>query len=636
MFKFMNRKAIRVFYLMVGLTLSIGMVNNASATILKDRKGLAWASHRDLTSSQFSSKFKQYSDQGMMMIDVDAYKVGNSLRYSMVWRENTDNRAWAEHRNLSSSAYYAKWKYYRDRGYRPLDIAAYKSGKSTLFAGIWVKNTEGIGWSSYRNLTSKRYGEIFTERSKAGYRLVDMEVYETSSGLRYTAIWYRNSDRRSWAQLRNMSRDQYQKEVNERSKKGYMVVDYETYKNGKKRQYAAIWEKKPGYAREVRTNRSATEFANLWREYRDKGYRLIDFERYGNDYGGIWIENNSRYRYSRKSQLDNRIIEYRNDNDLPGISVSIIRNGTTIYRRGFGFADVGKKKVAHSQTVYNSASVAKVLGGTLAAKLESEQTLKNGARFNLDLSDRTSDYLDDMPSHHTHTVEQLFSHLGCVAHYTSTPKISNQTKHYTNAKDAVESIWKTGLRNNCTIGTSNRYSTAAFTFAAAVMEHATGRTINQLLHNELFTPHDLNMRVQFSSSKLPSNYERAVPYNDKNNKTSYQNNSWKVIGGGIESSAYELARFGWKVLDGEIIDATTRDNRLWQRVNPARTNGLAWYVKTSGGRRVAEHGGSWTGARSFIRVYRDDGLVIAIMSNRNEHDVDDVDGLATDLANIVL
>ena len=49
------------------------------------------------------------------------------------------------------------------------------------------------------------------------------------------------------------------------------------------------------------------------------------------------------------------------------------------------------------------------------------------------------------------------------------------------------------------------------------------------------------------------------------------------------------------------------------------------------------HDGSWTGARAFIRIYRDDGLVVAIMSNRTNHTQDgDVWGLATSLGNAVL
>jgi hypothetical protein len=48
---------------------------------------------------------------------------------------------------------------------------------------------------------------------------------------------------------------------------------------------------------------------------------------------------------------------------------------------------------------------------------------------------------------------------------------------------------------------------------------------------------------------------------------------------------------------------------------------------------VAEHGGSWTGARSHIRVYRDDGLSIAILSNRRGHDPS---ALATSIGDEIL
>lgn len=610
---------------------------SAQATVLKDEKNIDWASKRDLTSSQFSTEFNRYSNRGMMLIDIDAYKVGNGLRYSMVWRENTDNRRWAAHRNLTSSSYSQLWNTYRTAGYRPLDIAAYQSGNTTLYAGIWVENTENIGWSSYRNLSGTRYGEIFSDRVAAGYRLVDMEAYQTSNGLRYSAIWYRNTDNRGWAQLRGMTRETYQDEVNKRSAKGYMVVDFESYKMGAQRRYAAIWEKKPGYARQVRTNRNATGYANLWREYRDKGYRLIDFERDGNNYSGIWVENNTtRYRYSRKSQLDEAMEDYLDDNNLPGISVAIIKDGSTIYRRGFGFADRGAGKVAHSETVYNAASVSKVIGGTLAVKLEETLTLADGRRFGLDLADPTANYIDNLPRHHRHTLEELASHIACIPHYSTTPGIPNQTNHYNNATDAVENIWNTGLLTGCTRGSTRSYSTPAFTFLAAALEGATGRGINRLFEEELFGPHNLNMRVQFAAADLPYNYERAKPYNNANMATNYRDNSWKVIGGGIETSANQLARFGWKVLDGQIVGDIARDNTLWQRVNGNTSNGIGWAINTRNGRRVAEHGGSWTGARSNLRVYRDDGLVIAIMSNRTNHTVDDLGTLTERLANIVL
>ena len=249
----------------------------------------------------------------------------------------------------------------------------------------------------------------------------------------------------------------------------------------------------------MRTDRTELGFANLWRQYRDEGYRLVDFERYntptGVRYAGIWVENDLRFDYSRKSTLDSLINQYRSANSLPGISVAIIRNGSTIYRRGFGFADVNDGKVAHGELIYNAASVAKVIGGTLAGKLEAEDRLRDGTTFNFDLTRRTSTYLTNVPigggqfrtisSFHTHNVDQLLSHLGCVGHYGTTPAIPNQTTHYANAIAAVQSIWNVGLVQGCTIGTTSSYSTPAFTFVGAVLERLTGHTAARLLREEI-------------------------------------------------------------------------------------------------------------------------------------------------------
>ena len=299
-------------------------------------KNIGWGSHRDLTSSNFTKKFNEYKKKGYMIIDVDAYNVGTSVRYSMIWRENTDKRGWAEFRDMTSGSYNKKWEEYRKKGYRPLDIESYRINGKQKYAGIWVQNKEGYSWSSKRNLTAKAYGDYFKSQKAKGRRIADMEAYQTGGGLRYAAIWIQNKDNIPWAQFRDMSRNSYQKKINEFSKKGYIVVDYESYSSSGKRLYAAIWEKRPGYASQTRTNRSQKQYANLWREYRDKGYRLLDFERHGSDYSGLWIENASRYRYHKKSEIDKIITKYRTDNKLPGISVAVIKDGSMIYRRGFG------------------------------------------------------------------------------------------------------------------------------------------------------------------------------------------------------------------------------------------------------------------------------------------------------------
>jgi CubicO group peptidase (beta-lactamase class C family) len=628
--------------------LSIVAAANAQAGPITDERDVPWVSLRDLTNARYVEAFERYRS-GYRLIDVDAYPDNGELRYSMIWQRNTDGRRWASRRGMTSSEYHQWWERYRDEGLRPHDVEGYRTSSGLRFAGIWVENSEGVGWSSRRNLTSDEYGDYVREQRAAGRRPVDLELYETGAGRRIAAIFYDNPTGTAWAALRGMPRQRYQQEADERAASGFRILDFESYRTSSGQRYAAIWERSPAqHAWTVRSDRSERAFANLWRQYRDEGYRIVDFERYptadGDRYAGVWIENASRFRYARKSHLDDVITTYRSANDLPGISVTVIKDGSVLYRRGFGWADVAGKKVAHSATVYNAASVSKVIGGTLAAKLEAERRIRDGTAVDLDLARRTDSYLPDAPARHRHRVDQLLAHVGCVGHYTTTPAIPNQTTHYDTAIDAVESIWDTGLRSGCTIGRTRSYSTAGFTFVGAVLEQATHRSLPTLIRQELAVPYGLaSMRVQWATPTLASDYDRAVPYDGDNDAVSYSDSSWKVLGGGIEVSALDLARFGWKVLDGEIVDATARDARLWSPVRAgcgtstsgACTNGIAWQLRRSP-ERIAEHGGSWTGARSFLRVYRDSRIVVAVMSNRRDHAVDDVDVLTGEIADAVL
>nr|VFK38166.1 MAG: Beta-lactamase [Candidatus Kentron sp. TC] len=287
--------------------------------------------------------------------------------------------------------------------------------------------------------------------------------------------------------------------------------------------------------------------------------------------------------------------------------------------------------------------------------------MRDGATFHLDLDRPTSTYLTDIPStggkgtmslpaFHAHTVRQLLSHTGCVADYPdkTVPGIADRTTHYATAMSAVRDIWNVGLVTKmsdagfpedapndgaCIIGKTWSYSTPAFTFVAAVLESVTGRAIHRLLQEEIFAPHGLSsMRMKYAASTLPPNDNRASLYDDDNKKVDPANNSWRAFGGGMETDVVDLARFGWKVLDGWILSPEARDNRLWRRVDtidPGPDYALGWGVPHDTDRgRIAEHPGMSTGGRSLLRIYRDHGLVIAILSNRKNHPVDDVVTLA--------
>jgi hypothetical protein len=109
------------------------------------------------------------------------------------------------------------------------------------------------------------------------------------------------------------------------------------------------------------------------------------------------------------------------------------------------------------------------------------------------------------------------------------------------------------------------------------------------------------------------------------------NLSWKTLGGGFETSTYDLVRFAILLLNNTILDEDATD-LLWTPPDNLRQYAFGWDTGFHYSRVVAKSGAQ-NGARSHIRIYPDEDLVIAVMSNRRGHDVRN---LSIDIADIIL
>lgn len=593
--------------------------------------GKGWAAFRDLTNSEMSAKGSELRSKGMRPIDIDVYPVSGNLRYATVWQAN-DGRGWAQNRNMTSSGYATRLTQNRDRGYRQTDIEGYQSGGNSRYAAIWIENREGIEWVSFKDMTSSAYGSTLSTYRTNGWYLVDMEVYDTAAGLRYAGIWYRNTNNIQWAQLRNMTRSRYNQEVSAKNTAGFDMVDYERYKVGTATRYAAIWHR-GDVSQRIRTNRNEKTYANYFREYRDDGYRVVDFERDGSNYGAIWVKSDLALADNPwRATIDSLLETYRSSEGVPGISAAVVKDGVVVYRSGVGEADQSQGLVAHGGTVYRIASISKVVGGTLFGRLEEQGRLRDGTPVSIQGADSTRRHLPAAPAFHTHTLRQLLNHSGCVPHWNTTPSVDDQTVHYPSQLSAVASIWGTSLINNCLVGVNGGYSTVGYTFIGAALEAATNRNISTLVREELAEPYGLDsLRVMYETSTLPANYERSVRYSSLGGSMANSNNSSKVLGGGLEGSVVDTARFGWLTLSGSIVSPSFRDTTLFTP-QPGLRIAYGWRTPSGRNRRIVEHGGQAGGARGYLGVYRDEGLVIAILSNRARHS--GLPSLADDIADL--
>ena len=609
-----NGRIMRVFTLIVLLlTLSFstaGMITGKAEVPIPspilDPNAVSWASVRNMTSSQFGTYFDQKSKDGYMVIDIEVDEIDGQQRVGAVWQKNLDGRGWAEYRNLSASEFQTTLSDLRSKGYRLIDQEAYQLAGNWNYAGVWIENKETLDWISYLDQTNTDFGTLFDRYSGAGYLMIDMDAYTTSAGIRYSAVWVKNSENLDWAEWRDMTSAEFGAKFEELKGK-YRMIDVESYTVNGTQYYAGIWVENKnlrGWA-EWR-DMSAKSFGNKWIELRDAGYRLINYEAYptanGWRYAGVWRQNSSRPDWQLKAQVDALLEQAASQYDVPGMSVAIAQNGQFLYLRGLGYADVDDGVIAESRTIYRLASISKAVGGVISMRLVEQGKL--------DLDNSTRSYVPSLPVFHTHTVRQTVSNRSGIGHYEDYPSVSG---HYNTALAAAQQIEDVPLVY--TPGAGYKYSTHAYTFLGAAMEAATSQSIGTIVESQITTPFGLNsLRVEDRS--IP-NAKRATLYNTSNQEVSADDLSWKILGGGLESSAYDLARFGIRILNGTILTPASQ-TEMWTPPDGYSNYALGWSTGSEAGTQVVAKDGAQNGARSYLRMYPQKGIVIAILTNRKD------------------
>lgn len=625
-------------------------IETAIASMDSPNSYRSWASFRDLTEADYEKKLEDYKKSGMRPIDVEVLG-GNKRTYAVVFRKNSENLAWEVRTKLSDKAFSDKWKAMRESGYRLIDQETHVYKGKRYFGGIWIKNKAGLKWASIRKTTSDGMHNKYKEYKAAGLAPIDIDAYAYGNGVRYSSIWVQKTDVTSWIFRRNLSSATFGKEYKENDKKGYRLIDSESYRRNGKQQYAAIWVKDKKPRKWVgRRDMSSTGFHNWWATFRDSGYRIEDIEMYdtpdGRRYAGVWTENatskNGRGLSSKKNAgVDCAINSYLARTPSMGFSVAVAHKGKAVFLKGYGWADKENSKKAHSGTIYRTASVAKAITGTLGFILDDKGTIDIDKRVD------DSEYLSNLPNQHTYRMRRLLSnrskmrHYCCAADATSCDEVSGGNMvcvdpDPVNSAGAVSSAWAATqlFMNDPLVDGNYNYSTHAYTVFAAAIEAKTGGTFCSRVKTEIADAHGLStLRCE---NRDNANYERAALYQldgSKLESVDADDLSWKFAGGGMEISARDLMRLGVKLDQRKILDETPLQDML-TRPNSLANYAHGWEVRGShDGLSFYGKNGDQTGSRAYIRVYPDEDLVIALLGNTRGGGYRD---LATEIARIIL
>ena len=318
---------------------------------------------------------------------------------------------------------------------------------------------------------------------------------------------------------------------------------------------------------------------------------------------------------AQTQQIDQAVNDYISKQGIPGISVAIARDGTVIFARGYGMADVENKVPVRVDTVFRTASIGKSLTATA--------TLRLVEMGQLDLDQPIQRYCSAFPEKPWPiTARNLLSHTSGIRHYGGPRDVEEQTStvHYANVADALAPFKNDPLLFEP--GTHYGYSTYGYDVLGCVIEGAAGKTFMNIMHDLVFVPAGMtHTRDDDPSAIIPN---RAAGYTRAGGQlvnATHVDMSNRLPAGGYVTTATDLARFASMFMDCKLVSCATRDAMLVETKleNGDTVNyGMGWSIaedksgKTTG---EASHGGSSPGVAGMLYIIPGQRLAVAILSN---------------------
>ncbi len=324
-------------------------------------------------------------------------------------------------------------------------------------------------------------------------------------------------------------------------------------------------------------------------------------------------------RLEIQSKITQSVKAYLNKEPSRGFSLAVYYEGDFFYLNGWGTYDIDGKKRADETTTYRIASISKAVTATLAHRLQEQKKIV--------LDSPVTSVIKDLASHHNYQISQLLSHRSGVCHYDKHCKTYDGTPINLEQKNSMWPAVEQFHLNELSSRTGDiYYSTHAYSIIANALEQATDEPFSLLMQNHINLPLGTQFRCE---NLLEKDIEHSALFrlNNRNNMSHSievvpaKNIQWKCAGGGMQASVVDLVKLGAAVKNNLLFSDNEKSSMLsspdekqkygvriangWDIYPPTAELPIEWFGKS----------GDYIGARSYLRVYPESDLIIALAGN---------------------
>ncbi len=292
-------------------------------------------------------------------------------------------------------------------------------------------------------------------------------------------------------------------------------------------------------------------------------------------------------------------------------SVIVSKAGKIIFRKSLGYSNKSSKILLTDSSMFQLASVSKVLTATAVLILHERELV--------DINKPFSFYFPDFPYKDV-LVKQLLNHRSGLPNYIYT---LNSQFYQPNYKMSNADMYAYFVSKNTKPyqrpNTRFNYSNTNYALLALLIEKTSGKSYSQFLREELFKP--LGMKNSSTITEIDLNAVNCTkPYDNRWRPVAFDASDYVLGDKSIYSTPFDLFLFSEALFQNKIIKPETQDlaYTAFSKEKKQSNYGYGWRMKdfNDPDKKEVYHNGWWHGYRSSFHRRLKDTLTVVILSNQ--------------------
>ncbi|WP_298469011.1 serine hydrolase [uncultured Erythrobacter sp.] len=329
---------------------------------------------------------------------------------------------------------------------------------------------------------------------------------------------------------------------------------------------------------------------------------------------------------TKESAVHALLLEWEAE-DGPGVAVLIVKDGQTVFQKGYGTADIEQGVAITENTAFHAASISKQFTAFAVLTLVDEGKLRLDDDVRVVLPE-----LNHLPT--KFTVAHLLDHMSGLKEVGSLLTMAGWLPDDIVTQHQQYSMITSQKGFNFEPAQEIEYSNTGYAVLAKIVEKVSGQPFEEHMRATIFAPLGMDdTMIQSDRSAIVPNI--AYSYNVRRGGLTKSNLNREIVGStGVITTVADLAKwaanFQSRTVGSERVFDLMEQRGMTEsgEVSPLSRG---QELRVHNGLETWSHGGRIAGFRSFLLRVPSENLVVAMLSNRSDVDPANLGFALTDI-----